>query len=31
MLGMFLYGGAMGLLLGIVAGMCLTVHFKMRW
>lgn len=31
MFGMFVFGGAIGLLLGIVLGMGLAVHFKMRW
>jgi len=30
-LGMFLFGGAFGLLLGLVGGMALAVRFKMRW
>lgn len=31
MFGIFLFGGACGLLLGLVGGMALAVHFKMRW
>lgn len=31
MIGAMFFGGAIGLLLGLLAGMALAVHLKMKW